>query len=123
MRRLRMSSATKSPQPASASVSRDRRVIDRSSELKSSARTAHDAPRSAIMNLGRNPAASMIGNRYKKPSDTYGLVHQSTAAIVSRIAPLTARTGTRWGASHIRSKRGIQKILPLADGAVTLEDS
>jgi len=43
-RRLRTGSATNNPQPARASASSDSRVNDLSSELKSSARTAHDTP-------------------------------------------------------------------------------
>jgi hypothetical protein len=46
----------------------------------------------------------MIGKRYRKPSETYGFVHQSTAATMRMIAPLTVSTGFRLCSRHSRSR-------------------
>jgi hypothetical protein len=62
-RRLRSSSPTNNPHPASASVSKPIRVAEGSSELKSALSTAQLRPSNATTHRGRKPAASMIGNK------------------------------------------------------------
>src|SRR5580704_8923432 len=104
-RRLRTSSATNSPQPASAKVSNPKRTEERSSELKTSLSTAQPAPIKASSQRGRKPAASMMGNKYRMPKATNGLVHQSATAMIKTIAPLANRTDVLLRSSHTLSKR------------------
>jgi len=50
-------------------------------ELNTSCKIAQKSESPKISRRRKNPPASMIGNRYRKPSETYGFVAQSTTAI------------------------------------------
>jgi hypothetical protein len=51
----------------------------------------------------------MMGNKYRKPSDTYGAVHQSITAIATIAPVLASRTGFLFGRSQSFS-RGNKKL-------------
>src|SRR6516162_330874 len=73
----------KKPVPVKAIVTTAVRTISgEGNELNISCRMAQKSDKAKICTRGRNPPASMRGNRYRSPSETYRLVAQSMSAIV-----------------------------------------
>jgi hypothetical protein len=68
--------------PGKGEGSNVNRMSEGSSELNTSARTPQPMASKATAERGRNAATRTIGNRYRKPSETYGFVHQSTNATI-----------------------------------------
>jgi len=83
------------------------RTHDGLSEPNVSASPAPPRPSNPTVQRGRYPAASMIGNKYRKPTDTSGFVNPSVTAIATTTAALTTRTRNRLQWSHRCSKVSI----------------
>lgn len=61
---------------------------------------AHPTARKVMIQRLRQAADRMIGKRQRKPSETQGLVHQSTRATMPVIAALIERTALRLRSSR-----------------------
>src|SRR5580658_9656849 len=83
-------------------------------ELNNSPRIAQKIPSAAICGRVRNPPASMMGNRYRKFSEKFGLVAQSTTAITAISAPAAVSARARFGGEYRNVTSGISpKLLDL----------